>query len=82
MLAFDGSATGQKTIQALISSPLLTGLQLHIVVVGPEYEGNKGKLDGARGALIGLACKPKPRSDRAKLSRPWKLIRPSTASIC
>ena len=70
MLAFDGSATGQKTIQALISSPLLTGLQVHIVMVGPDSEENKGKLDRARGALVGsgLQVQAQIRSGEVELT--------------
>lgn len=51
MLAFDGSANSQKTVQTLASSPLCTGLSLHIVMAGEDSPENQNRLDRARGNL-------------------------------
>lgn len=51
MLAFDGSANSQKTVQTLASSPLCTGLSLHIVMAGEDSLENQNRLDRARGTL-------------------------------
>ena len=51
MLAFDGSANSQKTVQTLASSPLCTGLSLHIVMAGEDSLENQNTLDKARGTL-------------------------------
>lgn len=51
MLAFDGSATSQKTIEALASSPICTGLALHIVMVGKDSGDHQTSLAIARSKL-------------------------------
>lgn len=51
MVAFDGSATGHKTLQMLASSPLCEGLPIHIVMVGTDSEDNQNALEKARTTL-------------------------------
>lgn len=51
MLAFDGSATSQKTIDVLVSSPFCTGLELHLVMAGKNSADNQARLDKARSTL-------------------------------
>jgi len=50
-VAFDGSATGHKTLQMLASSPLCEGLPIHIVMVGTDSEDNQNALEKARTTL-------------------------------
>ncbi len=38
MIAFDGSATGRKTVEMVADSPLLRGLECHVAKVGEEDE--------------------------------------------
>src|SRR5690606_38118322 len=38
MIAFDGSATGRKTVEMVADSPLLLGLECHVVTVGNGVE--------------------------------------------
>lgn len=38
MIAFDGSATGRKTVEMVADSPLLRGLECHVVTVGNGME--------------------------------------------
>lgn len=40
MIAFDGSATGRKTVEMVADSPLLRGLSCHIVTVGERKEAS------------------------------------------
>ncbi len=47
MLAFDGSATAQKSLQMLAASPLCRGLPLHLVMAGPETDTSRAELDSA-----------------------------------
>ncbi|MBJ2221682.1 MULTISPECIES: universal stress protein [unclassified Pseudomonas] len=51
MLAFDGSATSHNTVKALASSPIFTGLSLHVVMVGKDSADNQSKLAKARSTL-------------------------------
>ncbi|MCF4995915.1 universal stress protein [Pseudomonas syringae] len=51
MVAFDGSATGHKTVQMLASSPLCEDLPIHIVMVGTDSEENQNELEKARTTL-------------------------------
>jgi nucleotide-binding universal stress UspA family protein len=51
MLAFDGSTTARKVVDRIASSPLLTGLPCHLVMVGAETAESRAKLDQARQTL-------------------------------
>ncbi len=49
MIAFDGSATGRKTVEMVADSPLLLGLECHVVTVGNGVEALRWaseRLDG------------------------------------
>lgn len=64
MVAFDGSATGHKTVQMLASSPLCEGLPIHIVMAGTDSEENQNELEKARatfassGSLVHAEIRP------------------------
>jgi nucleotide-binding universal stress UspA family protein len=47
MLAFDGSATADKSVQMIASSPLLQGYPIHVVMVGSDNNKNKAQLEQA-----------------------------------
>lgn len=47
MLAFDGSATAQKSLQMLAASPLCRGLPVHLVMAAAENETTRAELDSA-----------------------------------
>lgn len=51
MLAFDGSATSQKGVEMLATSPLLKGLAIHLVMVRADTPDNATLLDSARNVL-------------------------------
>ena len=51
MLAYDGSASTQKSIELLATSPLFAGMPVHVVMVGAESDTNKASLDWARETL-------------------------------
>ena len=52
MIAYDGSATAQKVVDKVATSPLLKGLPAHILMVGEESKANQDKLTKAREQLI------------------------------
>ncbi|MBT2338056.1 MULTISPECIES: universal stress protein [Pseudomonas] len=52
MLAFDGSATAFKIVQMLASSPLCTGLPIHLVMVAVESQSNLEALEKACDMLL------------------------------
>jgi nucleotide-binding universal stress UspA family protein len=52
MLAFDGSATTRKGVEMLASSPLLKGLPIHLVMVGPESDESSAQLGWAQNVLL------------------------------
>ena len=47
MLAFDGSATAQKSLQMLAASPLCRGLPVHLVMAAAENETSRAELGAA-----------------------------------
>mgnify|MGYP006192229105 CR=1 FL=1 len=47
MLAFDGSATAQKSLQMLAASPLCRGLPVHLVMAGADVEAARAQMDSA-----------------------------------
>lgn len=51
MIAFDGSATGRSMVQRVAQSPLLQGLECHVVMVAESTPKNKGDLEWARQTL-------------------------------
>ncbi len=52
MLAFDGGATTRKGVEMLAASPLLKGLPIHLVMVGPVSDEASAQLDWAQKVLI------------------------------
>ncbi|RST48648.1 universal stress protein [Variovorax sp. MHTC-1] len=50
-IAFDGSATGQRIVDAVAGSPLLRGLHCTIVTVGDETASTRAQLSRARDQL-------------------------------
>lgn len=54
MLAFDGSATAFKGVELLAGSPVLKGMPLHLVMVGPETSDRWEQLKKAEQMLAGL----------------------------
>ncbi|MDP4548593.1 universal stress protein [Marinobacter sp. MDS2] len=54
MLAFDGSATAFKGVEMLAASPVLKGIPLHLVMVGPDTADNWEQLKKAKAKLSGL----------------------------
>tara|TARA_B110000503_G_scaffold20252_1_gene30345 strand:- start:11453 stop:12310 length:858 start_codon:yes stop_codon:yes gene_type:complete len=52
MLAFDGSDTTCKGVETLASSPLLQGLPIHLVMVGPETGESSAQLEWAKQMLL------------------------------
>lgn len=52
MLAFDGSQTTRKGVEMLASSPLLKGLPMHLVMVGPANDELKAQLNWAKETLL------------------------------
>jgi len=52
MLAFDGSATTRKGVEMLAASPLLKGLPIHLVMVGPVNDESSAQLDWAQKVLL------------------------------
>ncbi|MEH8016752.1 universal stress protein [Rheinheimera muenzenbergensis] len=47
MLAYDGSATAQKSLQMLAASPLCSGLPVHLVMAAADSESSRGELNNA-----------------------------------
>ncbi|RBP34076.1 nucleotide-binding universal stress UspA family protein [Marinobacter pelagius] len=54
MLAFDGSATAFKGVELLAGSPVLKGMPLHLVMVGPDTSDRWEQLKKAESMLSGL----------------------------
>jgi nucleotide-binding universal stress UspA family protein len=54
MLAFDGSATAFKGVELLAGSPVLKGMPLHLVMVGPDTNDRWEQLRKAERMLAGL----------------------------
>lgn len=53
MLAFDGSATGFRSIELLAGTPVFKGLPLHLVMVDSDTEEHRAQLKRATAALAG-----------------------------
>ncbi len=51
LLAFDGSATTRKGVEMIVSSPLLRGVAIHLVMVGADSGENRALLKSAEEAL-------------------------------
>jgi nucleotide-binding universal stress UspA family protein len=51
VIAFDGSATGTRMLQALAQSPLLAGLPCAVVMAGDDSVAHRDQLEGARRLL-------------------------------
>jgi len=47
MMAFDGSVTARKGVEMLSTSPLLQGLPIHLVMVGPDIGSSREPLEQA-----------------------------------
>ncbi|MBU1309978.1 MAG: universal stress protein [Gammaproteobacteria bacterium] len=47
MLAYDGSATAQKSLQMLAASPLCRGLPVHLVMADADSESSRSELNSA-----------------------------------
>ncbi|MDX1558754.1 MAG: universal stress protein [Marinobacter sp.] len=54
MLAFDGSATAFKGVELLAGSPVLKGMPLHLVMIGPDTNDRWEQLKKAEKMLAGL----------------------------
>ena len=52
MLAFDGGATTCKGVEMLAASPMLKGLPIHLVMVGPVSDESSAQLDWAQKVLL------------------------------
>lgn len=64
MLAFDGSATTRKGVEMLAASPLLKGLPIHLVMIGPVTDESSAQLDWAQNVLLnaGFTVRAETRS--------------------
>ncbi|MFP4080052.1 MAG: universal stress protein [Ectothiorhodospira sp.] len=51
MIAYDGSATAHKVVEKVAESPLLQGLEAHLLMVGEETPDNHSRVENARSAL-------------------------------
>lgn len=51
MLAYDGSATAQKSLEMLAASPLCRDLPLHVVMAGPRTDATEKQLTDAASVL-------------------------------
>ncbi len=51
MLAFDGSATADKSVEMIASSPLLQGCPIHVVMVGADNNKHRAQLEQAEQRL-------------------------------
>ncbi len=56
MLAFDGSATAFKGVELLAGSPVLRGMPLHLVMVGPDTSDRREQLRRAETMLAPLGA--------------------------
>lgn len=51
LIAFDGSKTARKGVEMLARSPLFTGCECHVLIVGAETAENRSHIDWALAAL-------------------------------
>ena len=58
VVAFDGGAASSKALDFVAASPLFTGLEIHLVVAGPEDTAHRARLDEARDRLSGRTPAP------------------------
>jgi len=56
MLAFDGSATAFKGVELLAGSPVLKGMPLHLVMIGPDTSDRWEQLKKAEAMLADLGA--------------------------
>lgn len=54
VIAFDGSAAATRAVQFVASSPLFAGLDVHLVMAGPDDAGHRGQLGQAASAFAGV----------------------------
>lgn len=52
LVAYDGSETADKAIERIAASPLLKGIEGHIVMVGIDNEYNRERLNNAAKLLV------------------------------
>lgn len=52
LVAYDGSETADKAIERIAASPLLKGIEGHIVMVGIDNEYNREHLNNAAKLLV------------------------------
>lgn len=72
MIAFDGSATGRKTVEMVADSPLLRGLECYVVTVGNAVEALRWaseRLDGAGFQIKSEQLDGEPAAALAKFSQ-------------
>lgn len=60
MLAYDGSATANKTLTMLAQSPLLKGVPCHLVMAGKRVERQREQLTNAEHMLLGQGFEVTP----------------------
>lgn len=67
LIAFDGSQTTRKGVEMIASSPLLKGMQCHVVTAGTETVDTRAQLEWAQHALTtaGFDVKSSVRSGAA-----------------
>jgi len=53
VVAYDGSSAAQKAVAFVASSPLFTGLPVHLVMAGPDNATRRSRLDAALASLSG-----------------------------
>ena len=58
LIAFDGSATARNVVERLAGSPLLTGLECHVLYVGEQTEQAGQHLSWLRSALAAMQFEP------------------------
>lgn len=51
LIAYDGSATAHKVVEKVAESPLLQGLEAHLLLVGEDTPDNQSRVENARNAL-------------------------------
>lgn len=51
MVAFDGSMTTRKGVELIAASPLFKGLDIHVVMVGPDNQASRSQVEWASDVL-------------------------------
>ncbi|WP_348760771.1 universal stress protein [uncultured Salinisphaera sp.] len=57
LIAYDGSATGQNLIQRAAATPLLSGVEAHLVYVGSAEQAERAALEEAADTLRGAGAR-------------------------